>query len=77
MESDTNTQEMSFQEMSSQLMSSQEMSAEEMSSQEIVLSNPLLLETIFRHLAPADIKAVSLVSRSSIAFAMRKKNVNS
>ena len=34
-----------------------------MSSQEIVLSNPLLLETIFRHLAPADIKAVSLVSR--------------
>ena len=34
-----------------------------MSSQEIVLSNPLLLETIFRHLAPPDIKAVSLVSR--------------
>ena len=39
-----------------------------MSSQEIVLSNPLLLETIFRHLAPPDIKAVSLVSRLADLF---------
>ena len=38
------------------------------SSKEIVLRNPLLLETIFRHLAPADIKAVSLVSRSADLF---------
>ena len=58
METDTNTQVMS-----SQVMSSLEMSSQVMSSQEIVLSNPLLLETIFRHLAPPDIKAVSLVSR--------------
>ena len=46
-----------------------------MSSQEIVLSNPLLLETIFRHLAPADIKAVSLVSRSA-DLVQRGKNYN-
>ena len=46
-----------------------------MSSQEIVLSNPLLLETIFRHLAPPDIKAVSLVSRSADLF-QRGKNYN-
>ena len=46
-----------------------------MSSQEIVLSNPLLLETIFRHLAPPDIKAVSLVSRSA-DLVQRGKNYN-
>ena len=34
-----------------------------MSSQDIVLNDPLLLETIFLHLTPSDLKAVTLVSR--------------
>ena len=38
-------------------------STDVISSQVIVLSSPLLLETIFLNLAPTDIKAVSLESR--------------
>ena len=45
-----------------------------MSSQDIVLSNPILLQTIFRHLTPRDIKAVSLVSRWSYIYLIKERN---
>ena len=45
-----------------------------MSSQDIVLSNPILLQTIFRHLTPRDIKAVSLVSRWSYFYFNEERN---
>ena len=34
-----------------------------MSNSPVMLSNPLVLEKVFDHLPPADVKAASLVSR--------------